>query len=70
MRILDSELALRNQDFEEMFEELIDKFRKPKKNGKENKCLNKECPAWRPCGCFQNLEEICKKAKFENGKRI
>ena len=29
----------------------------------KNKCLNKKCPAWRPCGCFQNLEEICKKFK-------
>jgi hypothetical protein len=23
-------------------------------------CSNKKCPAWRPCGCFQNLGEICK----------
>lgn len=34
----------------------------------KKKCKNKKCPAWRPCGCFQNLEKICKKAKFENGK--
>ena len=32
MVVLDSMLALRNQDFEGMFEELIDKFRKPKEN--------------------------------------
>ena len=25
------------------------------------KCKNKKCPANLPCGCFQNLEKICKK---------
>ncbi len=29
----------------------------------EKKCKNKKCKSWRPCGCFQNLEEICKKKK-------
>ena len=33
----------------------------------QEKCKNKECPAWRRCGCFQNLEKICKKAKLKNG---
>ncbi len=31
MVCLDSELALRNQDFEEMFNKLLNKFRKKKK---------------------------------------
>lgn len=26
-----------------------------------NDCINKKCPAYRPCGCFQNLANICKK---------
>ncbi len=30
---------------------------------KKEICENKECPAYRPCGCFQNLEKICKKFK-------
>ena len=25
-------------------------------------CFNEKCPAYRPCGCFQNLAEICKHA--------
>lgn len=29
----------------------------------KTKCRNKKCPAWRPCGCFQNLWDICKHKK-------
>ena len=33
---------------------------------KEEICENKECAAYRPCGCFQHLEKICKKFKPQN----
>lgn len=35
-----------------------------------SQCGNKRCPAWRPCGCFQHLEEICKKKISENDWNI
>ena len=53
MSVLDSMLALRNQDFEEMFEELVNKFRKSEVEEviKESKELNREA------------DEIIKRAK-------
>jgi hypothetical protein len=36
----------------------------------KKECLNKKCPAWRPCGCFQNLEEICKNKTNKKFKGI
>ena len=52
-------------------EEALEKVIREAKNLKikKEKCKNKKCPAWRRCGCFQNLEKICKKAKFENDKK-
>jgi len=28
--------------------------------GKKIRCTIKKCAAWRPCGCIQNLESICR----------
>ncbi len=35
---------------------------------KVKECYNLKCPAYRPCGCFQNLSEICKKNKLREIK--
>ncbi len=41
-----------------------DRFGSEKENKtRSNKvCFNEECPAYAPCGCIQNLAEICKHA--------